>query len=215
MGRIATLSFLLSWSHACSLGDQRKEAMKTTSHATPATRKRPTLKSKTKTKRTVSVSIFSEIKKDHELFRKSMKQIEKAYPRDAEKAKELYSEFKVKLHAHAKAEEESLYGYLLGKTTVGAKLDNEVREGKEEHHVADFLVNELTQIPAADPKWKAKFKVLTESVEHHLDEEEEYFSLWRKKLTPAENQLVLTHFVSRRAILEKECAVKPAEVSQH
>ena len=127
-----------------------------------------------------------------------MKRIEHLYPNDPEGAKAGYTEFRVKLQAHSRAEEETLYSTLLKKTTIGEKVDDEVREGKEEHHLADFLINELTQIPPADPKWKAKFRVLQESVEHHLDEEEDYFHLWRKKLTPAEDKRILARYLSRR-----------------
>jgi hypothetical protein len=38
--------------------------------------------------------------------------------------------------------------------------------------VADVLVNELHELAADDEKWGAKFKVLKESLEHHIEEEE-------------------------------------------
>lgn len=183
--------------------------MKTKSHELPAsTRKRPLKAAAKHAKKRSSapVSIFTEIKKDHASFRKAMDRIYKLYSTDAERAKAAYSEFRVKLQAHAKAEEESLYATLLEEAVTGQALDDQVREGKEEHHVADFLVNELNQIPAADPKWKAKFRVLQESVKHHLEEEEEYFKTWKRKFSRAEDQLVLAQFVNRRASIVAEAA---------
>jgi hypothetical protein len=155
------------------------------------------------------LSIFSEIKKDHLIFRKAMRRIGYLYLSAPERAKTEYAEFRVKLHAHARAEEETLYAYLLGKTRPGERLDDEVREGKEEHHLADLLLNELSQIPAIDPKWKAKFRVLQESVEHHLNEEEGYFRYWRTKLSRAEDQTILTHFLSRRSAFESPSSILP------
>lgn len=47
-----------------------------------------------------------------------------------------------------------------------------VLEGYQEHHVADVLVEELKRLDPADERWGAKFKVLKESLEHHIEEEE-------------------------------------------
>jgi Hemerythrin HHE cation binding domain len=47
-----------------------------------------------------------------------------------------------------------------------------VLEGFQEHHVADLIVKELHQVSAHNEQWGAKFKVLKESIEHHIGEEE-------------------------------------------
>ncbi len=47
-----------------------------------------------------------------------------------------------------------------------------VLEGYQEHHVADMLVEELHGLPKDDERWGAKFKVLQESIQHHIEEEE-------------------------------------------
>ena len=49
--------------------------------------------------------------------------------------------------------------------TVHTKLE-------EEHRVVDFVITELKELDAQDEKFKAKFKVLTELVKHHIKEEE-------------------------------------------
>lgn len=45
-------------------------------------------------------------------------------------------------------------------------------EGFEEHHVADVIVKELHALETSDEKWPAKFSVLKENIEHHIQEEE-------------------------------------------
>jgi hypothetical protein len=47
-----------------------------------------------------------------------------------------------------------------------------VLEGYQEHHVADVLVGELERLAPDDERWGAKFKVLKENIEHHIEEEE-------------------------------------------
>src|SRR4026208_2501863 len=47
-----------------------------------------------------------------------------------------------------------------------------VLEGYEEPHVADVITRELRDVMPDDERWAAKFKVLKESLEHHIKEEE-------------------------------------------
>jgi hypothetical protein len=171
-----------------------------TAHPSPAkARARSTTKRTTGKAASATRSIFETLKKDHKLFRKAMERIHNLSPKNPENAKAAFAEFKIELHAHSEAEEATLYASLFEKTSVGEKLDDQVREGTEEHHLGDLLMNELSQIHAADPKWKAKFRVLQESVEHHLEEEEENFKLWMRNLSPTESELIQKRFLDRRA----------------
>jgi hemerythrin-like domain-containing protein len=70
---------------------------------------------------------------------------------------------------HELIEEKILYPAL----KPHAEARDVVLEGYQEHHVADLLVKELHQLATDDEKWGAKFKVLKESIEHHIEEEEE------------------------------------------
>jgi|SRR5688572_1980818 len=47
-----------------------------------------------------------------------------------------------------------------------------VLEGYQEHHVADLILKELHAVARGDERWGAKFKVLKENIEHHIEEEE-------------------------------------------
>ena len=45
-------------------------------------------------------------------------------------------------------------------------------EALEEHHVAHTLINELKRRAGNNGRYEAKFKVLGESIKHHVKEEE-------------------------------------------
>lgn len=79
-----------------------------------------------------------------------------------------FEEFAYHLTCHARTEEETLY--------VAMKNFGDLKvpsfEGDTEHAMADQLVQEINAT-ADDNEWLAKVKVLAESVEHHIDEEEE------------------------------------------
>jgi hemerythrin-like domain-containing protein len=92
------------------------------------------------------------------------------------------------LQTHMAAEEKIFYRAVDDRTE---DIGKDVDEGYEEHHVAKTLIEELETLkPTSDP-WVAKVTVLIESVEHHIDEEEEELfpsvrstteSDWRKDL---------------------------------
>jgi len=45
-------------------------------------------------------------------------------------------------------------------------------EAIEEHHAAELILNEMAAMPIHDEHWAAKLVVLTELVQHHVEEEE-------------------------------------------
>ncbi len=75
------------------------------------------------------------------------------------------------LEVHTTLEEEIFY------PAVSKKSDEEgkdlVLEGLEEHAQAKTLIAELRSMTPEDKTFDAKFKVLTEDIEHHIKEEEE------------------------------------------
>jgi hypothetical protein len=73
------------------------------------------------------------------------------------------------LKVHATVEEELFY------PTLRQEIEDEegiMDEADEEHHVAKVLIAELEQMGGDEEHWDAKFKVLAESVRHHIKEEE-------------------------------------------
>jgi len=45
-------------------------------------------------------------------------------------------------------------------------------EGYEEHHVVDMVMSEIEGVEPGDETWMAKFTVMKENLEHHIEEEE-------------------------------------------
>jgi hemerythrin-like domain-containing protein len=81
---------------------------------------------------------------------------------------ELLKTLSRELNLHELIEEEVLYPAL----KPHALARDIVLEGYQEHHVADVIINELHELAKDDERWGAKFKVLKESLEHHIEEEE-------------------------------------------
>ena len=104
------------------------------------------------------------LKKDHDTVKELFDKFEKA---DSKAAKEKIIGQAVKaLKIHAVIEEEIFYPTV--RAHVGGKIMN---EADEEHHVAKVLIAELDRGAKNDHR-DAKFTVLSESVRHHIREEE-------------------------------------------
>jgi hemerythrin-like domain-containing protein len=108
------------------------------------------------------------LEKDHRRFEDLLKQGQDTTERAVKGRTELLNTLTGLLNVHELIEERVLYPTL--KAHPEAK--DIVLEGYQEHHVADLIIKELHALPRDDEKWGAKFKVLKESIEHHIKEEE-------------------------------------------
>jgi hemerythrin-like domain-containing protein len=108
------------------------------------------------------------LEKDHRRFEELLKQGEQTTERAIKGRTALLDTLTAELNQHELVEEQILYPAL--KSHPEAK--DIVLEGYQEHHVADVIVLELHTLAKDDEKWGAKFKVLKESLEHHIQEEE-------------------------------------------
>src|ERR1051325_5000246 len=107
------------------------------------------------------------LKEDHDNVKELFERFEKTNA-SATKAK-IVSEALTALKVHATVEEELFY------PAVRQKIEDEeglMEEADEEHHVAKVLIAELEKMTGDEDHWDAKFKVLAESVRHHITEEE-------------------------------------------
>jgi hemerythrin superfamily protein len=84
--------------------------------------------------------------------------------------RELASKIIGELHIHMAAEEKVFYQAVKDRSE---EIGEDVDEGYEEHHVAKMLIGELESTEPGSDRWLAKMTVLIESVEHHVDEEED------------------------------------------
>jgi hemerythrin superfamily protein len=74
------------------------------------------------------------------------------------------------LEVHTRIEEELFYPAV---QAASKSLGKDVEESLEEHHVVKLLIAELRELPPEEEQYDAKFAVLMENVEHHIEEEEE------------------------------------------
>ena len=108
------------------------------------------------------------LKEDHRLFKKLLAEGDETTERAVKTRKELLDRLVAELKAHERIEEEVLYPAL----KKHEKAKEIVLEGYEEHHVADLIVEELQATDPKSERWAAKFSVLKENIEHHIEEEE-------------------------------------------
>ena len=83
------------------------------------------------------------------------------------------------LTVHTYIENEGMYPEV---RDLAPDLEDDILESYEEHHVADVLVVELAAMEPDDERFDAKTTVLIESVEHHIEEEQEWFPKVREEL---------------------------------
>jgi iron-sulfur cluster repair protein YtfE (RIC family) len=134
---------------------------------------------------------------DHRRFEDLLKQGEGTTERAVQERGRLLDTLTAELKVHELIEERVLYPAL----KPHAEARDIVLEGFEEHHVADVIVAELHQLTADNERWGAKFKVLQESLEHHIEEEEtRMFPAARQALSREE----LQQLGARMRVMKKE-----------
>jgi len=129
------------------------------------------------TKRTDAIALLTA---DHrtvqELFRRYAKLGERAHKSRADLVQCITRELAV----HAAIEEQVFYPRL---REEGRRIEDEVLEGLEEHHLIKEALADLEKASPEDERYDAKVKVLIEQVQHHVKEEEgEMFPRARRAL---------------------------------
>jgi hemerythrin-like domain-containing protein len=106
------------------------------------------------------------LREDHNKVKELFEEFEHA---EEGQAKEQIVENTVReLEVHAALEEEIFYPAAEEQVDEKESID----EAREEHHVVKLLIGELKRMSAEDERYDAKYKVLAESVKHHIEEEE-------------------------------------------
>ena len=114
------------------------------------------------------MNAFTLLKTDHEKVAGILTSIEETTERAVKGRDELFTRLKEELDLHAKIEEEIFYPAL-----EEAEETREVTlEAYEEHRLVKQLLAELEVEPKDTEEWTAKFTVLKENIEHHVEEEE-------------------------------------------
>jgi len=149
------------------------------------------------------MNAFALLKADHHKVAQMMDKIEQTTERGVKTREELFTRLKTELDLHAQIEEKIFYPAL-----EGARETHEITlEAYEEHGLIKQLLSELESMSKNDEQWTAKFSVLKENVEHHVEEEEgAMFSKARKVLSKIDQQTLGTRL--ERAKAEKAEAKK-------
>jgi len=108
------------------------------------------------------------LKEDHQKVRTMLNDGEDTTERAVKTRTELLATLAEELRIHETIEEEIFYPAL----EEHAKTKDIALEGYEEHHVVDGIMEELDGLPVDDETWSAKFAVMKENLEHHIEEEE-------------------------------------------
>jgi len=108
------------------------------------------------------------LKADHDKVKTMLADGEKTTERGEKTRTELFTTLKAELMLHERIEEEIFYPAL----KEHPKAKDIVLEAYEEHHVVDDIMGELEATDVTDETWAAKFKVMKENIEHHIEEEE-------------------------------------------
>jgi hemerythrin superfamily protein len=106
------------------------------------------------------------LKKDHVLVKDLLRKMDEED--DTDQLKSMFEQLVDELGIHERIEEEIFYPAL----QKLPKAREDVMESFEEHHLVDEIVTEM-DVETNDEKWKAKFTVMKENIEHHIEDEEE------------------------------------------
>jgi hemerythrin superfamily protein len=117
------------------------------------------------------------LKRQHKEVKGLFKKVDKA--ERANERRQLMEQIATALQGHATIEEEMFYPAV---RELGTKKGEEmVDEAFEEHHVVKLVLAELPKVDPEDERFHAKMTVLSELVEHHVEEEEkEMFKLAKR-----------------------------------
>jgi hemerythrin-like domain-containing protein len=108
------------------------------------------------------------LKEDHDKVKKLLEDVASTTERGVKTREELFTKIKRELEVHESIEEEIFYPAL----KEHPKTKEITLEAYEEHHVVDMVMAEIEGVPYDDERWGAKFKVMKENIEHHIEEEE-------------------------------------------
>jgi hemerythrin-like domain-containing protein len=147
------------------------------------------------------------LKEDHKEVRRLFRDFEGAGENAEARKQKIVDKIIELLTVHTYIENEVMYPRV---RELLPDLEDDVLESYEEHHVADVLVMELYGMKAGDERFDAKTTVLIESVEHHMDEEEQD---WFPKVREGLGRKALQEIGADLIKAKKKAPKKPSEPS--
>ena len=129
------------------------------------------------------MNAFTLLKADHKKVAGILEKIDATTERGVKTREDLFTQLKSELDLHAHIEETILYPVL----EKADETHDITLEAFEEHRLVKQLLGELESMDKGDEQWTARFTVLKENIEHHVEEEEgEMFKKARKVLSEEE-----------------------------
>jgi hemerythrin-like domain-containing protein len=125
---------------------------------------------------------ISILKKDHQTVRELLGKLESARMRPSKTRETLLSQIEHEVKVHSQLEKEIFYPAF--KESV-PKKDEQILyfESLEEHRLVDTVIDEFHEEQQDDESFAARCKVLSDLLEHHLQEEErELFPVAKKSM---------------------------------
>lgn len=142
---------------------------------------------------------LSLLKRDHDEVKKMLATLDETTERAIKTRGETFTKLRSELDIHETIEEEIFYPALKDHP----KTKDIALEGYEEHHVVDTVMGEMLDLEVSDESWTAKFTVMKENLEHHIEEEEtEMFRQARQVFDEAELQELGSRMEVRKAQLQ-------------
>ena len=139
--------------------------------------------------------ITEAIKADHKALRGFLGLL-KDTDKDMAERRRAYDGFSSLLKSHSLAEEKAVYE--IAARLPGHEMHIKIAEGYVEHSLADNLMAQLSGSKDS-LTWSAHANVLSETIEHHLKEEErDLLPLLRKAVSAKANAEMLSKFISLR-----------------
>jgi hemerythrin superfamily protein len=114
------------------------------------------------------MNAFTLLKADHKKVAGILGKIDETTERAVKTREELFTQLKTELDIHTRIEETIFYPAL----EEADETRDITLEAFEEHKVVKTLLGELESMGKDQEEWTAKFTVLKENVEHHVEEEE-------------------------------------------
>lgn len=113
------------------------------------------------------MDIYQTLEEEHEDIKDLLDKLSESSSEAVKTREKTFSQLESKLIPHEKAEEKTFYVRLMD-----SDHRDDALEALEEHHAAEMLLKEVKKTAPDDERWLAKMKVLRETVNHHIEEEE-------------------------------------------
>lgn len=133
-------------------------------------------------------NIFDQLKEEHETVKSLLSEAELC---PKEERVDVLERIEKELVPHARGEEKTLYAMVLkcAKEEGEQETAELANEAYEEHRAVDELLKDIKSCDPKDERWLAILQVMTENLEHHIEEEENELFPQAQDILSQEEQL--------------------------